>query len=1114
MNIATIYLKYQEEYQNKYGENTVVLMQIGNFYEIYSYDPEKDLSPPPWPDRKLGKADEVAPILNMVLTRRDKNKPYSITTCNMVGFPLVAFDKHRDLLLSHDYTLIRIDQKKNEKGEVERFVSEILSPATTLSSDLLIFSVSGGTGSPNSVIGTYINNNVVSIYIEVLKENVKKENYILAIGLSYIDVTTGDNGIYEIYSKERNALSAIQETYRYLSNMRPKECILFLIYDSTSKFASSSKRVKSPIGITYEEYEDFIYQSLELDKIPIHSIHDEMDSDFQKLEYCNKLLTRIFSSPSPSISPSSSVSNPRLKIKKEEEGNEKEVKRSEVNVMVGSRNMIEELGLERMQYGLYSYINLLQYCNEHNENLIERLCKPKINYLDEDRYLILTHNAASQIDLQPPRPVSKKSTNRNKKKINCLFDVINYTKTLLGKRYLFNALNNPITDCNILKASYDNIQTLIDNQNLLNTITDFLKEIPDVEKLQRRLLLKVIKPIEFSLLFKAYISIVHLCTTLLSSSTTPLSSLLSSVDIPAFNSCLNYVLSRYVLENLSNYTIDNDKLILTSSFVISNTIGNSNEDDSDEENEDKGEKGEKEKEKEKENKTSMFYKGVDAKNDMLLQSINKNKEQLENIIEEINEVLEKTRGKKLQYDNKKKKSSATEGGIGLWTTPHKASVIKKSDIYSKLGLHIINVGKEVMVTSDRIAQLCQNISQCEEDLSKHLYSTYIQTLNVIGRDYSFFHSINQFISQLDFLCSGAQCAIANKYYKPILSENNSSNSPSFLEMRDLRHPIVELLIGGEYVANDIILGTLNNQAIEEKGKKGILLYGLNSVGKSTLLKAVALNVILAQIGYFTACKLRYSPYGKIITRLSGNDDLLNGDSSFIVEMKELRTILRNADEKSLVIADEICRGTESISGTGLSVAAILTLIERGSTFLFSSHLHHIVEMKEIIQVEDKLKICHLAMHFDEEKKIAIYDRKLKDGPGDTVYGIEICKTLDLDPDFIKRAYEIRNSLILPSSNFSSGGKNIHNGVKMKKSKYNSKVYIDSCVICGKEGVGIETHHIKEQKCADANGFIKDTHKNIPGNLVGICQSCHDKLHANGLSLQAIETSHGILLNSS
>ncbi|GAG86910.1 unnamed protein product, partial [marine sediment metagenome] len=238
--------------------------------------------------------------------------------------------------------------------------------------------------------------------------------------------------------------------------------------------------------------------------------------------------------------------------------------------IIHNKQIIEDLGLERIYYGMVSYIILLQYCYEHNTTLVEKLTKPNTSFLDSNRYLILTHNAINQINLLSTNKNGVKH-NRLNRNIDSLFSVINYTNTPLGKRYLMSKLCNPITDIKLLNETYDMTEDLILNRSLLNDITLFLKEIPDLERYQRKLYLRIIKPNEFVTLFKSYLTIVKIYTKLYESNLSVKKMLFQASE---FNQCLSLIFSKYKLEILSKYKIDNNKLILSESNLNENLLDN------------------------------------------------------------------------------------------------------------------------------------------------------------------------------------------------------------------------------------------------------------------------------------------------------------------------------------------------------------------------------------------------------------------------------------------------------------------------------------------------------------------------------------------------------------
>jgi DNA mismatch repair protein MutS len=241
------------------------------------------------------------------------------------------------------------------------------------------------------------------------------------------------------------------------------------------------------------------------------------------------------------------------------------------------------------------------------------------------------------------------------------------------------------------------------------------------------------------------------------------------------------------------------------------------------------------------------------------------------------------------------------------------------------------------------------------------------------------------------------CYIATKhiYCKPEIKETDKS----YINVKELRHPLIEKLNTDEiYIANDIDLG--NEQNI-------MLLYGTNAVGKTSFIRALGICIIMAQSGLYAPCsELIYNPYKSIFTRILGNDNLFKGLSTFAVEMSELRVILNNANENSLILGDELCSGTEHDSAVSIFVSGLEMLYKNKVTAIFATHIHEIVNYEEIENMET-LVIKHMEVEYDEKNDKLIYNRKLKNGPGSCMYGLEVCKSLHLPDDFLSNAYNLR-----------------------------------------------------------------------------------------------------------
>jgi len=1047
MGLITDYLALQRKYEEQYGERTVILTEVGTFYEIYSFDPcycnsdeaHIDAEKKVW-NEKIGHAVELSVVLNCALTFQDKNKPYGIRNPHKIGFPSISYIKNRDTLLSNDYVIIRMDQQKDhsnlKSGElVPRFVAEICSPTMQI----------------DSININKSRSNIICVYMEYQSGIVNGipplfENFMVITSVATVDILTGQNRISEFYSKSEDPIHAIQELYRFLITHNPQELLIHLTnlpipYDKHSP--------ESP-----NFYIKYLERVLELKRYERLTIRiNNVPHDYNKVSYQTEFLNKIFTKP---ISKNPISSNSGLKL-----------------TIIQARNdhIIEEMGLEEMNYGRVAYIILMQHCYSHNPDIIQKLSKPDYTWLDENTHLILTHNAIVQLDLISP----KYTQTRKNKDIDSLMSVLDHTQTHLGRNTLHYLLQNPMKNSEDISSYYD----MVDEMKLISKDTDplwsilnkQLKELPDIGRLQRKLQIRLLTPKEMTTLYFSYIKIIKIYVMILGLNTPTLhSQMLTKEEVTNFNSFISRFSTYIDFEALECCYIE-----------TSEETGN----------------------KWLEFERSPIKRGYYTDLDTEMKRLESSETELKQIVEHLNGFLGNAKGKKIEMKSEKKKQGAKKqdpSATVLVATIAKTSSLAFAPINTELcgTIKILPYSaSDNIITSDKILELSGQIDKIKMWAREQLYAIYETILDEMTTKYNFYSSIATLIGKLDLIHSYAKVSHMYNYFRPeIVSEDSKT---SYLEAKEIRHPIIERIIDGRYISNDIYLGNGNNERTN-----GILLFGVNQTGKSSTAKSIALIIIMAQIGCFVPAHLKYRPYSKIITRLSGSDNIFKGESSFAVEMTELRTILRQSDERTLVIGDELCRGTETHSGMALTASTILSLIEKDATFIFATHMHELINLSCISKLEpEKLKICHLSISYDDKSQILIYDRKIKDGSGLSIYGLVVARSLSLPPPFIDKANEVLKEIIGQNDDF----------INMKKSRYNSDVYMDCCAVCQKtrKQTELQTHHIEEQALADNRGLIGNMHKNIKNNLIVLCDACHKEQHSKDASLFVRDTNLGKLV---
>ena len=714
----------------------------------------------------------------------------------------------------------------------------------------------------------------------------------------------------------------------------------------------------------------------------------------------------------------------------------------------GMDSPVEYCDLTKAPYGTIAIVNSFDYIHQHNENLIKELKVPK--YFNEHKYMILGNNAQYQLNI-----VDYYNWDKIDSKYHSLNSVINNCSTPMGKRTLKQRLCAPFTDSKTIESYYTQTDKLLQLQ-LWEEIRSYLKEISDLDKLFRKLAIKFIQPYELYSIYKSMENIIKIIQLLSKSEfKKELYNMFSKSQIKQFVCSVNQIENRYEIEILKSSNLNDIK-------------------------------------------NSFYLKGIYPEIDNIL-------EQIDNgigLIDKLSKVLEdmcsdvtlsikhnnrdgyylnttKIRGEKLESELKKQKKNFKLGNKD----------VRFDELIFKYQTNTCNISYSGL--SDHSDEIDDLYSQLDLKIKEYFYT---DTFKWYNDNTIIFKDLIAMIVQLDLITNNAYTSTKYHYVKPIIT----SNSESYVYANNLRHPIIERIIDYEYVPHDVKL----NEDI-----KGNLIYGFNSCGKSSYMKSIGLNLIMAQCGLFVAAEsFEFGIFDALYTRISGNDNLFKGQSSFVVEMNELRTILKKATPKTLIIGDEICRGTEYLSANAIVASAILKLIDLGAKFLFATHLHELYEIEKI-KLLGTIKFFHLSV--EKHGNELIFSRKLIEGTGEQIYGITVAQYILDDPIFIDTAIEIKNSLLEKS------GINTKL-VSGKKSNYNKEIYMDSCVVCNSQDK-LESHHINWQKDfisgnnkEHINSKKKHIVKDSKANLVVLCSKCHDNLHNKNFTISGlVQTSNGV-----
>ena len=716
---------------------------------------------------------------------------------------------------------------------------------------------------------------------------------------------------------------------------------------------------------------------------------------------------------------------------------------------------IEYLDLERHPYTTEALAILIEFIIEHDEVIIEKMNRP--TFLGESRYLYLGNNALEQLGV----------ISRNKSEVT-LLELIDKTSTAFGKRLLRERLLSPILDREILEERYDLSQKLLEYTQQYDT---HLKNIYDLERIGRRVKLQKLHPVELTYIMMSLTAIANLLIDAKEHQVKIDSNLIDEV-----NEFKIHLEQTFNLDICARFRVDqiND---------------------------------------------NIFKSGVYPAIDTILEKQQYEMQKLEQVSSHIDQLFEREKLIASTKNGYADISYLESEGYSINLTKNRFTMIEKElkesfvtidkRHYFFKDFHFKHLKNSVKINSKLFEEVTQNFENNQVKLISLVKERYFQTLLELEKRFS--HLLDElivFVANIDVAISNAKCTKSMNLSRPILQNNCNA-----YEAIGLRHPIIEANEQrGVYVPNDIYLG----EGIETKHKhitlkasngasvNGVLLYGINSSGKSSLMKSIGLSVILAQAGFFVPAKeLRLGMYDKLFTRIVSQDNLYKGLSTFSVEMMELKNIFNRATERSLILGDEISQGTETESGLAIVAGAILKLLELKSTFIFATHLHQLKNIEQLQKI-DSLILLHLAVNYNEEEDTLIYKRQLQLGMGSSLYGLEFAKSLHMDSEFLKNAYAIRENLL---------GKNseLKQLTSKKRSRYNRNLYVTKCALCD-ENVD-DVHHISEQNLANDSGMIGAMDKNHKYNLIPLCKKHHNMVHEGKINISGfVMTSKGIKLH--
>jgi len=991
------YLRYTKENEEKYGKKSIVLIQCGSFFEVYSVISSTTGE---YIDTKIIEFTEVCQM-NIADKKTSSDSRGKVV---MAGFQTYLLDKYLPKMTENGYTVVVYIQEKEQRkdGKYNRVLDKVYSPGTYLCCDT--------DSSPQ------ITNNIMCVWMHLSKPlltqnsiNMSKIRDTIVFGVSVVNIFTGKSSIFESRTTFLMNNTTFDELERYVSVFSPSEVILISPFED-----NDIQRIIQYSGI----------RSGSIHKVDTRDACNQKIINCESQRYIKQILTSFYSDETYDI-----------------------CSEFQDNIMATQ-----------------SFCYLLNFIQEHNPDLVRKIEIPLFNNTS-DR-MVLANHTLLQLNII--------DDGGGQGQFSSVLSFLNKCCSSIGKRKFQYQLTNPTFDEEWLNKEYSMTSIMLDNNNyvIVESFRKMLTKIRDIEKICRQIVLKKIYPSSIAQLYKT-IELVNQMNTCI-------------YELPEIT---NYLCNEFIEENKDNqsYKYVEDICFKMNVFLNKNLIIEHCQKISSMTSFD----------------VNIIQRGVSEKLDMATDEYNNCNETFSAIRNYLNELMQKN---EKSLDTEFIKIHETEkSGVGLQITSKRSktlqtilnNIITRSTSEGKIKLenniiidlsdikfkNVSSSSQNMDIESSQLHQIRTRMLHLNNTINTLISDAYLNILHEIESDWlNDLEKITKFIAKVDVLQCKTYLAKQYNYCRP---EIDSNAEESYFNSFDLRHCLIEHLQQNEiYVTNDLKLGN------EEKG---VLLYGTNAVGKTSLIRATGVTVIMAQSGIYVPCsKFIYKPYTAIYSRILGNDNIFKGLSTFAVEMSELRIILKMADKNSLILGDELCSGTETESALSIFVAGLMELNKKGSSFIFATHFHEILKFDEISSLLSVVT-KHMEVRYDRENDCLIYDRKLKSGSGPRTYGLEVCKSLYLEDSFLELAYGLRNKYFPETQGNLSSQTTIYNSKKIKTVM---------CERCGKNR-GEEIHHLQQQKDANSDGFIGSFHKNHPANLEHLCQQCHDEIHSSPPSKEVV-----------